>query len=75
MSFGSFFKNNKNQRFEYRPLYYDPNKEDLEKRLKGKSQLSFKRSSLASSRGKSVWIRWAALAGLLYLIFYYVFQV
>ncbi len=71
----SFFNSRKNQRFQYQPLYHDPNKEDLKKRLNGKREISFKRSSLTSSKRKNVWIRWAVLAGLLYLIFYYILQV
>lgn len=31
---GGFFKKQKYQRFEYKPRYWDPNKEDLESRVK-----------------------------------------
>ena len=34
MALMSFFKRPKHQRFEYNPRYYDPKKEDLEKRLR-----------------------------------------
>lgn len=30
---GGFFKKQKHQRFEYKPRYWDPNKEDLENRI------------------------------------------
>lgn len=30
----TFFKTQKNKQFSYRPLYYDPKKEEREKRLK-----------------------------------------
>jgi len=30
----TFFKTQKNKQFRYRPLYYDPKKEEREKRLK-----------------------------------------
>jgi len=31
---GGFFKKTKHQRFEYRPRYWDPEKEDLQNRVK-----------------------------------------
>lgn len=31
---GGFFKRQKHQRFEYKPRYWDPNKEDLDNRIK-----------------------------------------
>lgn len=31
---GGFFKKTKHQRFEYRPRYWDPDREDLEQRIK-----------------------------------------
>lgn len=34
MKFPSFTKINKNRSFHYSPMYYDPDKEDLDKRVK-----------------------------------------
>ena len=34
MALGSIFKTQKHKRFEYKPVYFDPDKEDLNKRIK-----------------------------------------
>jgi len=38
MALPSFFKINKNRRFNFTPRYYDPQKENLEKRIKSIEQ-------------------------------------
>ena len=38
MAFGSIFKTQKHKRFEYRPVFYNPDKEELDERVK-RSQL------------------------------------
>lgn len=83
----TFFKTPKNKQFNYRPLYYDPKKEEREKRLKtayeaGKDdyeqalrdriQMRWKRTSGTRDRQAST-RRLVIILAVIFLLAYYVF--